>query len=313
MEQQTRKSLGGNSVRKGVNPIVTANVVIPQDQDRNEYIKHCYSTRTVMIRDVLGGVWTKCFVPKGDIENIVFPPDSETLGSLVIANRVQKHNYPVIVAIIDLKNVATIINDEYQFRKQSISKEGNVVDIQGRAKEATLDFSVNSSEDDKGEMNISVSNPNSTSKLNVFVKGFINIVAEKDLEITSHKDFILNLKDSENNTKAFLKYIQEDGLYFEDEFGNVFHYKEKEILIKETSGNKIFIKDDLIEISKGGKIEYAVRGETLLNLIKEILTAIKTITVPTSTGISGNPLNAAVFTTIENKLKTFLSKRIKLE
>lgn len=313
--EEYRKSLGGNSVRRGVHPIVTANLVIPEDQDRETYIRHCFQTRTVMIRDVLGGTWTKCFVPKNNMEDLVFPPDSETLGSLVIANRVQKHNYPVVVAVLDLKNVATIVDNEYQFRKQKINSNGSSVDLFGDSEKLSLDFSVNSTEDDKGEINVSLSNPNSTAKMSVFVKGFIDIISEKDLSIKTNGNYNIRVSDSEDEEKANFQYNQDEGYKIIDEYGNEIITKDGEISIKENSGNVIKLSENLIEISKGGSTEFLVRGETLKSTLENLLDSINSLTVicgPTGSP-SGPPLNSASFSALKVSLNNILSSKIKIE
>jgi len=54
-------------------------------------------------------------------------------------------------------------------------------------------------------------------------------------------------------------------------------------------------------------LESLVKGETLVQLMTELITAIEVMTVATGAGISSPPLNVASFTTVKGKLRTMLS------
>lgn len=314
---EKRVSLGGNSIGAEVHPIVTAYVVIPADQDREKYIRNCYGTRTVMLRDEYGASWNKVFVPKGQMEKIVFPKTSEDLGSFVIANRVQKHNYPVLVAVFDLKNVASIVSKEYQFRQQAISNSDNSIDLDAKADDCSLNISVNSKENGKGNLDISVSNPDNTAELNIFVKGNVNVRAEETIKLIAHKDTEMLIHDENDELKASFKYIQGSGYFVKDEFGNILQMKKEQILLKEASGGVEFeIKKNQINLGKSGNSsEQVVLGNQLKAILKEILAAINSITVTVSTtpSVSSIPNNSAKFSEISNKLDTILSKIVKTE
>jgi hypothetical protein len=57
---------------------------------------------------------------------------------------------------------------------------------------------------------------------------------------------------------------------------------------------------------KGGKIKIENQGEDLKGLIGELIDAISQITVPTGTGPSGMPINAAQIALIKNRLNNIL-------
>ena len=54
-------------------------------------------------------------------------------------------------------------------------------------------------------------------------------------------------------------------------------------------------------------LESLVKGETLVQLMTELITAIEVMTVATGAGISSPPLNGASFATVKGKLRTMLS------
>jgi hypothetical protein len=53
------------------------------------------------------------------------------------------------------------------------------------------------------------------------------------------------------------------------------------------------------------KVKWATDNEDLKDLLSDLLTAIKTLTVTTAVGPSGTPINIADFTLIENRLNNF--------
>ena len=93
--------------------------------------------------------------------------------------------------------------------------------------------------------------------------------------------------------------------------------------IDATNGIDVTVDDDTnittnnrnVNINSGnGKInlgdanlESLVKGETLVQLMTELITAIEVMTVATGAGISSPPLNVASFTTVKGKLRTMLS------
>lgn len=51
-----------------------------------------------------------------------------------------------------------------------------------------------------------------------------------------------------------------------------------------------------------------VLGDTLVSVLKELIIAIRSLTVPTAWGPSGTPINAASFVQVQNKLESILSE-----
>jgi len=87
------------------------------------------------------------------------------------------------------------------------------------------------------------------------------------------------------------------------------------------SDNTITDRAENIHQTEAGKkiihgtenLENAVLGNTLVDLLGQILDAITKLTVPTMLGPSGVPINSPVFLAIKQKLKTCLSKLNELQ
>lgn len=68
---------------------------------------------------------------------------------------------------------------------------------------------------------------------------------------------------------------------------------------------RITVADCVIEMESDG-IKISKADETLKSILSDLIDAIKALTVPTNTGASGTPINAASFTAIENRVNNFL-------
>jgi hypothetical protein len=86
-----------------------------------------------------------------------------------------------------------------------------------------------------------------------------------------------------------------------------------EIAIYHPQGSSIFIdQTGIINIKAGTTtIEKTVLGETLKTKLEALIDAINAITVPTPTGPSGTPVNAATFTSLKGQLTAILSPKVK--
>ena len=70
--------------------------------------------------------------------------------------------------------------------------------------------------------------------------------------------------------------------------------------MKITSGKNIYIGNNAEE--------HLVLGETLVDILSELIDTISTLTVGTSNGPSTAPLNVSKFKVLQKKLKRILSK-----
>lgn len=267
----------------------TAYVSIPDNQDREMFIKKCFKTQTLFIRGESGESFKDVFISKNLLHDIDFPENSKSRGSLVTWVKQPKHNVPIVVGVFDLKNNMSYITKERQVRFQRKSKSGNIVDFDGSADDASLDINVSSSEDDKGIIRFKINNPNQTAKMEVYVSGEIDVFADKKIRIASNEELLLELVKQDGSSLATISYKNGVGLALKDEYNNEIVTKSKSLYLKEGSGGglELEVTDKLINLGTiGGASEPGVLGnknETALNDIKGMLQKLITLITQIST------------------------------
>ncbi len=98
-----------------------------------------------------------------------------------------------------------------------------------------------------------------------------------------------------------------------DQFGHIMTFDTDKAYYKDDKGNEATFNEDNIQFkcnkfNLGDGAEPMVLGNTLKDLLGQILDAINAITVPTPHGPSGTPINSSQFSAIKGKLSTILSK-----
>lgn len=303
-----RRSLGTTGVASGKDSSGVAYVVIPEDQDRDVFITTCYRTQTVMLRDEMGAAWRNVFVTKDLLQQVVFPEKSSERGSSVIWVKIPKHNLPVVLGVLDLKNIYSVIQEEHQFRLQQRSPVGNSVDFNARALSASLDLAVASTEDGKGSLRVKITNPDQTAELDVYVKGNINVFADKKIRLGTNEELTMEVVKPDLSPLGILTYKAGTGWTLKDEFNNEVTTESGHVRIKVSDGKLIHIDQTTINLGQDNAAQPVPLGDTLKEKLTDLINAIKQITVPTSNGPSGTPINFAQFDTISAQLAQILSQ-----
>ena len=271
-------------------------ITIPIDEtiDRQQFINDCYRTHKVTI---LGGYNAGIFydvaIDKNVIKEIKFPEHAGDKGSAVVWINIPIFEKIVIIAI--LKD-----EDDYDYNEENSliihrESENNSITSQILSQTGQVNFSMTSQNNDNS-VDVNIVNNLNTSKLNVYVKGGVNIHASEKINIQTDKELILNVKNSKSEDKVIIKYLAESGFSYIDEFNNEINCKDK----------LVEVKSEQINHNKGS--EPMVLGNTLVDILSDLIDEINNIVVPTNVGPSGNPLNKINFERIKNKLDTIKSK-----
>ena len=223
---------------------------------RENYIARCYRKQKVMILFDNGGFSGDCSVGIGALRDIVFPKKSSEVGSTVLCWMEPESGKPVVVSVLGTESD---IIDTTEFKKKisSLTQTGAAnVSVEGSRGEVFID--ANSSENDGGNIYVTVSNKSKTGKLSIKVIGTAEIYTDSDCTITSGGKITAISKDVKGkiNTSQVI-----------DSTGKITNKVEN-----------LATNTTLSQTISGFKIEKAGKGlkDTLKNILNELI-AFKTV------------------------------------
>ena len=132
---------------------------------------------------------------------------------------------------------------------------------------------------------------------------------DPDYEGTEEVKRYIRFKDTFGRELSF----NEESVELKDQFERTITFNEEETKYADKHGNQITANEDNVQIicnklNVGKGNEHMVLGDTLKDLLSQLIGAINAITVPTPNGTSGTPLNSAQFNKIKAKLGDILSQ-----
>ena len=182
---------------------------------------------------------------------------------------------------------------------EDVNKDGSIISLSSG--EFKLDFQPGVVSD-KGSTNFETK-PSSFEKYPSELKG--------DQILINSGRIIISSKESEMifYSKGNYGFIS-DGTMSIDNKGGILAEVQDDIFVNTNDSDIRFDSGDgEIHIGNGGSEEPIAKGDTLVNLLNEILTEIIAMNHATPAGPSSPPLNAAKFSAIQGKLNTILSKK----
>lgn len=291
--------IGIRNLDTGIGSAGVGFVVVPSEVDRVQYINNCYRTNTLTINGGKGyGYFSGVHADINVMQNIKFPTDEENRGTPVVWIKDAISQLPVIVAVLRKQSEYYYL-DENQYRLKRGTETRNIeIFIDGNT--AGLDITVLGDKDEPANIDIKLSSENTDSVLNVSCDNEINIIGNKSVNVVTNQKATLKVKEK-GEEKMSLSYELGVGLNYKDEFENEVVAKDGEV--------------DIIskKINHNSDKEPMVLGNTLADLLDEMLKAIQAITVISPVGATSTPVNAASFTAIQAKLDTIKSKISNLE
>ena len=251
-------------------------VIKPSDLNHDEYINNCFINQTVSILPDTSAICIHSVpVPSYLLQSIKFPEGEETFGSLVVYLLHPTQKRPIIVAILDKIGQENALN-HHEFKYTS-NYGNNSVNIIGRGDKGNLIISVESEEEDGGNIDIIINNLNDRGKLTLEVRGDV-VLFSKNISLQIEENVIITSKS----------------VKFENDKTQV----------------------DSKEIELGSEdLEKAVKGSSLNNdILSPLLDILSTFTV-TVTGTVGtvNPTIVPQIKALQAKLDSILSNKLKIE
>lgn len=291
--------IGIRNLDTGIGSAGVGFVVVPSEVDRVQYINDCYRTNTLTINGGKGyGYFSGVHADINVMQNIKFPTDEENRGTPVVWVKDAVSQLPVIVSVLRRQGEYYSL-DENQYRLKRGTETRNVeIFVDGTT--AGLDITVLGDKDEPANIDIKLSSENADSVLNVSCDNEINIIGNKSVNVVTNQKATLKVKEK-GEEKMSLSYELGVGLNYKDEFENEVVAKDGEV--------------DIIskKINHNSGKEPMVLGNTLADLLDEMLKAIQAITVISPVGATSTPVNAASFAAIQAKLDTIKSKISNLE
>ena len=306
-------------------------VVIPNNvTDVGAYVNDCYRTHQITIAGDGYGVISHVKVADDVMPKIEFPNNDKGKGSLVVWVRESFYNRPIVVGILSDNNTPDIQGGGRMSQRQSnqgVSVEflqdaiGQIYACGNASKPARVVIKSAGSEND--DVDISATRRikaaskefvvESTESFTVTINNGEQeiITIEGDEEKLHFKDYNgneINITQIDDEKRELKKQID-----IKDAFGREYLFDEDKAHYKDTKGNEATFNEDNIQFkcnkfNLGTGAEPMVLGNTLKDLLTQILDAINDITVPTPHGPSGKPINSSQFSSIKGKLHTMLSE-----
>lgn len=173
-------------------------IVIPSDVDRDQYIINAFRKEEVCVLNIDGSFLNKVLIDRDCIQRIEFPIDNNNPGSCVVYVNEYVHNQPIIIAVLSKGNENQLLN-ENEFKLYRKTKAG-IVSIIGNADKSQLNIQLLTDNETGGDLYVNLVNKSKSCKLNVEVKGNINLKSTSDFNIDSNSKITLGKENIEHAT-----------------------------------------------------------------------------------------------------------------
>lgn len=303
IKQSKKISIGDDRIGVGFGYII-----IPNDVDRDTYIRNVYSTGYCMIVTHFNEVIKDVLIPTQLIQELSFPRLSNQYGSLVSVSNVSSSNQ-VVIRSIHLKpgqyhrykeNVYSSIRENDEFKMSSIKNLRTGVWIMSHVNEDGSD----------GGIVLRSSCEDSSSSIKINADGTFKISADNEIEIYAEKSLNISI-GSEEEEVSILTIDQEGSLSYTDKYDNKISIIEGNITI-ESPNIKI---GDLAEQSAvlGDELKKQIEKDS--KLLSTLITAISSAPVVPSDGGASfkSTLIAATKAFPSGSYSDILSEKVKIE
>lgn len=260
-------------------------ICIPENIDRNKYIKTCFRKEKIsIILDQGGSMIMDCYITKESLQNITFPELAGQLGALVVFV-VQKFNSkPIIIGTLSKTNESQLLS-ENTFKKE-VKTDDNLVSIVGSG-DGSLTINVKN-KTRGGKVSVNVIGED--AELNLNISGTTNINSTGDVNVKSSGNInSIYLREGVESIKLL---ISENGLRYEDE-NNSFTIDKNERKIIHNEGSEALLLGDItkteIEKLKNYVDTMKIALDTALGVINGVIPGVSSpFTTTMSTVISGD-------------------------
>lgn len=268
-------------------------IVIPRDVNTAEYVQRCYRNHSVSISGGYDSTYMHGVkITEEALNKIKFPDNDDGLGSAVVWLRDSFTNRAVVIGTLKTAGESDMIQGSQQRIVQETAQ--SVVEMFLDALNCTINISAKGNENIPAVINIKASSGTDEGDVvNITSKDHI-ITDSRHIKVNLTEDFELTINNGEEDIIHIVG--NEEELHITDHFKNEAIFNEENVQILTEKFNV------------GTGKEQMVLGNTLVNLLSQLIDAILNMTVLTHVGPSGTPVNAAAFSEIKGKLEEALSK-----
>lgn len=277
-------------------------ITLPTNVDRDSYVETCCRTSTVSVYiERNGSVSHNCIVSRQVFQDLIFPESNDVLGSpVILISSPFFETYFVIATVPALDEITGFA--EHIYSKKIFDGDGSF-DISASLADGTALISIFGS----GKRKLRINVVGDESSVELSTNGNVDLTANGNVHVKSFDSVVSEVVDVDND-KATKTTVTASNISIET---------PDSLTISVTDGEKstnIDMNPSGILV-KSGESEARVtqQGITLnksdsglKNTLKQLIGAIKKLTVTTGTGPSGTPINIAEFEAIENDLENYL-------
>ena len=268
-------------------------IVIPRDVNTAEYVQRCYRNHSVSISGGYDSTYMHGVkITEEALNKIKFPDNDDGLGSAVVWLRDSFTNRAVVIGTLKTAGESNMVQGSQQRIVQETAQ--SVVEMFLDALNCTINIIAKGNENIPAVINIKASSGTDEGDVvNITSKDHI-ITDSRHIKVNLTEDFELTINNGEEDIIHIVG--NEEELHITDHFKNEAIFNEENVQILTAKFNV------------GTGKEQMVLGNTLVNLLSQLIDAILNMTVLTHVGPSGTPVNAAAFSEIKGKLEEALSK-----
>lgn len=268
-------------------------IVIPRGVNTAEYVQRCYRNHSVSISGGYDSTYMHGVkITEEALNKIKFPDNDDGLGSPVVWLRDSFTNRAIVIGTLKTAGESNMVQGSQQRLVQETAQ--SVVEMFLDALNCSINISAQGNENIPAVINLKASSGTDAGDVvNIISKDRINADG-RHIKVNLTEDFELTINNGEEDIIHIVG--NEEELHITDHFKNEAIFNEENVQILTTKFN----------IGTGK--EQMVLGNTLINLLSQLIDAILNMTVLTHVGPSGTPVNAAAFSEIKGKLEEALSK-----
>lgn len=273
---------------------------LPNDLDRDKYIRYCFNTGTVSIILENGGALHNVQCSNIVLNQLEFPELTSELGSQLIWVNQEGLNYPVVIGIVNRADQTTTLTENQHSNRRTTKSGTSEVLIDGN--NPSIIINSDSLTENGADIHIISKNTNSTSKINISASGEVSVSSQK-IQANISDQLNISIKNPfEDDKKTIINYTKGLGFNYLDEFDN-----QIEII-----DGKVNIVSDNINIGGDNAKEPILLGDKTVDMIDKILEILGR--TQTTTLIGPQPLlTATEFLALRSQLELLKSEKHRIE